>query len=84
MIKAEQRQFKRYETQQLLDYLILDEQGNSGAYSMGRTLDMSCNGLRLETSQPIKPDTRLRITVEVEMGQYPSEAFPNTNKITLY
>lgn len=66
MIKTEQRQFRRYETRQLLDYLVMDEQGNPGEYSMATTLDVSCDGLRLETVQPIEPNTTLKITMELE------------------
>ncbi len=66
MIQPEQRKFRRHEARHLLDYLIIDGDGNPGTYSMGRTLDVCVDGLRLETIQPLHTDTRLRITVGVE------------------
>ncbi len=66
MKQREQRKFIRYDSLHLLDYLVLDEDGNPGVYSMGRTIDVSIDGLKLETTTPFKADTRLRITVGIE------------------
>ena len=65
MTKREQRKFIRYDSLHLLDYLVLDKDGNPGTYSMGRTIDVSIDGLKLETTL-FKPDTRLLITVGIE------------------
>jgi hypothetical protein len=65
MTKREQRKFIRYDSLHLLDYLVLDEEGNPGTYSMGRTIDVSIDGLKLETTTLFKPDTRLLITVGI-------------------
>ncbi len=66
MKKREQRRFIRYDSLHLLDYLVLDEEGRPGQYSMGRTIDVSIDGLKLETAYPLQPDTRLLITVGIE------------------
>lgn len=66
MKKREQRRFIRYDSLHLLDYLVLDEEGRTGQYSMGRTIDVSVDGLKLETVYPLKPETRLLITVGLE------------------
>lgn len=66
MTKREQRKFIRYDSLHLLDYLVQDEEGNPGVYSMGRTIDVSVDGLKLETTTPLKTNTRLFITVGIE------------------
>jgi hypothetical protein len=66
MKEREQRKFIRYDSLHLLDYLVLDEEGNPGVYSMGRTIDVSVDGLKLETTTLFKADTRLLITIGIE------------------
>jgi phage terminase large subunit-like protein len=66
MKQREQRKFIRYDSLHLLDYLVLDEEGNPSTYSMGRTMDVSIDGIKLETTTPFKTDTRLLITVGIE------------------
>lgn len=66
MEQKEQRKFIRYDALHLLDYIVLDENGNTGDYSMGRTIDVSIDGLKLETSIRLKTNTRLLITVGLE------------------
>ena len=44
MTRAEHRKFIRYESLHLLDYLVIDDEGNPGVYSMGRTIDVSVDG----------------------------------------
>lgn len=66
MKTREQRKFIRYESLHLLDYLILAEDGQPGQYSMGRTIDVSVDGIKLETTSSLQPDTRLLITVGLE------------------
>ncbi|HBG19197.1 MAG: hypothetical protein A2X81_13660 [Desulfobacterales bacterium GWB2_56_26] len=66
MKKREQRKFIRYDSLHLLDYLVLDEEGRTGQYSMGRTIDVSIDGIKLETIYPLQPNTRLLITVGLE------------------
>jgi hypothetical protein len=66
MTNREQRKFIRHDSLHLLDYLVLDEEGNPGVYSMGRTIDVSLDGLKLETTTLFKADTRLLITIGIE------------------
>ncbi len=66
MRQREQRKFIRYDALHLLDYIVLDEEGNPGTYSMGRTIDVSIDGIKLETTTPFKADTQLLITVGIE------------------
>ncbi|MEK6201668.1 MAG: PilZ domain-containing protein [Desulfobulbaceae bacterium] len=66
MKSAEHRNFIRKNALHLLDYLVIDENGLQTTYSMGRTLDVSENGLKLETTQPISKGDTLLITVGVE------------------
>lgn len=61
---TEKRQYARHEAIHLLDYLVLDQgHEDTGRYSMGRTLDVSNNGLKMETAQPFPQGARLKITL---------------------
>lgn len=66
MKSTEHRHFIRKNALHLLDYLVIDQHGIQTTYSMGRTLDVSENGLKLETTQPISKGDTLLITVGVE------------------
>lgn len=66
MKTREQRKFIRYDALHLLDYTVLDENGETGDYSMGRTIDVSVDGIKLETNSPLKVNARLLITVGLE------------------
>ena len=66
MTPAEHRKFIRYDSLHLLDYLVIDDEGNPGVYSMGRTIDVSVDGLKLETAQPLNANTHLAVTVGIE------------------
>lgn len=66
METGEKRHFIRLDSLHLLDYLIIDQEGRQTTYSMGRTLDVSENGLKLETTQPIAQGDTLLITVGLE------------------
>lgn len=66
MTTAEHRKFIRYDSLHLLDYLVIDDEGNSGVYSMGRTIDVSVDGMKLETAQPLETNTLLSVTVGLE------------------
>lgn len=54
------------ESLNLLDYLVIDKQGMQTTHSMGRTLDISENGLRLETNAELCQGDTLLITVGLE------------------
>ncbi len=60
---GEKRQYARQDSQNLLNFLIYDREGRQTTYSMGKTLDVSENGLKLETRHPMHADDTLLITV---------------------
>ncbi|NNK94877.1 MAG: PilZ domain-containing protein [Desulfobacterales bacterium] len=66
MSHGEKRKFIRLDSLHLLDYIAIDESGARGQYSMGRTLDVSVNGLRMETAYALSKTDTLEITVGVE------------------
>lgn len=66
MRQNEKRRFIRYDSLHLLDYIVLDDEGQSGQYSMGRTIDVSLDGVKLETIYPLKEKTRLLLTIGLE------------------
>ena len=67
MAHGEKRKFIRWDAIHLLDYIVLDpEDGSEGRYSMGRTLDVSLNGIKMETSYELPLEAELEITVGIE------------------
>jgi len=66
MTQGEKRHFIRRESLHLLDYIVIDTNGISGRYSMGRTLDISENGIKLETSHLLDIGDTLVVTVGLE------------------
>lgn len=66
MTPAEKRKFIRLDTLHLLDYVIIDKDGNECGYSMARTLDVSINGIKMETVEQIPLDITLVITLGIE------------------
>lgn len=66
MKHPEHRKFIRYDALHLLDYLVLGEDGEAGIYSMGRTIDVCIDGIKLETIYPLNPATHLLITLGME------------------
>ena len=66
MTSTEKRKFIRLDSLHLLDYLIVDNEGNEGEYSMGRTLDVSINGITMETVKPVSMGVNLVLTLGIE------------------
>lgn len=66
MTPAEKRKFIRLDALHLLDYLLVDDQGFEGDYSMGRTLDVSINGIKMETIKEIPKSGSIIITLGIE------------------
>lgn len=60
---TERRQFIRPESLNLLDYLVVDEQGRQGEYSMARTLNVSKGGILMETHMPLPQGQQVMITL---------------------
>ena len=65
-MSIERRRFVRPEGTNLLDYLVIDEQGRQGEYSMGRTLNVSKGGILMETHIPLPLGQQVMITLGLE------------------
>ena len=63
MGRTERRKYIRPEALNLLDYLVVDDQGKQGDYSMGRTLNVSKGGILMETHIPLPQGQRVMITL---------------------
>jgi c-di-GMP-binding flagellar brake protein YcgR len=59
----ERRRYIRPEALNLLDYLVVDEQGRQGEYSMARTLNVSKGGILMETHIPLPQGQQVMITL---------------------
>lgn len=66
MTPAEKRKFIRLDSLHLLDYLVVDIDGVERDYSMARTLDVSINGIKIETLSEIPINASLVITLGIE------------------
>lgn len=66
MKKLEKRKFIRFDSLHLLDFIVLDEAGKPGLYSMGRTIDVSIDGIKIETVISLKINTRLLLTIGLQ------------------
>ena len=60
---VERRRFVRPEALNLLDYLVIDEQGRQGEYAMARTLNVSMGGILMETHIPLSVGQNVMITL---------------------
>ncbi len=63
MSDRERRRFERKESLNLLDNIVLGDTGEMVAHEMGRTINISENGLMLETHVALKPKHLLVITI---------------------
>jgi c-di-GMP-binding flagellar brake protein YcgR len=66
IMTTERRRFIRPESLNLLDYLVVDDQGRQGEYSMGRTLNVSEGGILMETHIPLPIGQQVMITLGLE------------------
>ncbi len=62
----ERRQAERRYALKFLDYEILSSQGEVTGRGLARTLNVSENGLRLETGQFFEPEQKLRLTLSLD------------------
>lgn len=60
MGETDRRHMKRQESMNFIDYVILGEKGGRG---LARTLNLSQDGLLLETTRPLEPGQDLLLTV---------------------
>ena len=66
MAHGEKRKFDRWDSSHLLNYIILDQDGTRGRYGMARTLDVSLNGIRMESTELLSGEDKVEITLGVE------------------
>jgi c-di-GMP-binding flagellar brake protein YcgR len=60
------RRFKRYDTVNLLDNIVLGKKGEPVAHVMGRTLNISETGLLFESHLHYEPEQMLVVTIALE------------------
>ena len=66
MADNERRKYKRKDTLNLLDFVVLDKNGRQVDQAMGRTLNASESGILLETTIPLKTDQIISVTIGLE------------------
>ena len=66
MPHGEKRKFDRWDSSHLLNYIILDQDGTRGHYAMGLTLDVSLNGIRMESVEQLPNEAKIEVTLGVE------------------
>ena len=62
----EQRKFIRHDVRHLIDFSTTDSRGERTSLQMGRVLDMSLGGLKIEIPIDLEVKTRLEITAGIE------------------
>lgn len=60
---ADKRKFIRPDSLNLLDYLLVDQQGCASGYNMARTLNISIGGILMETHLPLDVGQHVIITL---------------------
>ena len=66
MVDTDRRRHERKHSFNLVNYVLLDEQGNRISRGMGRTRNLSERGFQLETHDPLHQGQLLLITVGLE------------------
>ncbi len=61
----ELRKFARYPSENLIDYTPLDHKGNMQPWELSKTLDISLDGLQIETRSPLKNNTLLHMIMSL-------------------
>lgn len=65
-MNSERRKNVRPESLNLLDFVVVDEQGRQGEYAMARTLNVSRGGILMETHLPLQKGQQVMITLELK------------------
>ena len=65
-MNSERRKNDRLESLHLLDFVVVDEYGQHGDYTMGRTLNVSRGGILMETHLEMKEGQEVVITMELQ------------------
>ena len=66
MADEDRRKFERKNTLNLLDFVVLDENGRQVDQAMGRTLNASESGILLETTIPLETEQIVLLTIGFE------------------
>ena len=66
MKKEDKRRQERYDTLNLLSYVCLDSDGKEWQQGMGRTLNVSERGIKLETHEPIETKYIVLLSIGLE------------------
>ncbi len=66
MDNLKRRKYWREDSLNLIDYVILDQDGNPISRRMGRTLNVSEGGCLLETHIPLEQGQTIRLTVALD------------------
>lgn len=66
MVESKRRRHERRTSLNLVDYVVLDEEGHFITRGMGRTRNVSEGGLLLETHGPLTQDQTVLVTVGLE------------------
>jgi hypothetical protein len=66
MTDEERRKYKRKDTLNLLDFVVLDKDGRQIDQAMGRTLNVSESGILLETTIPLASEQIIVLTIGIE------------------
>ena len=65
-MSKERRSAARFDSKNLISYISLDKNNHKSGQGMGRTLNISENGIMLETHVPIDPDGSMSLTIGLE------------------
>ena len=65
-MKKERRSASRFDSENLISYICLDKDRQESCQGMGRTLNISENGILLETHLPIDPNGSMSLTIALE------------------
>ncbi len=60
------RKYKRIDSKNLLNYSCLDRDGSEAVRGMGRTMDISRNGILLETHISVEAFDKISLTIGLE------------------
>lgn len=66
MEKENQRSSERFESLNLLSYVSMDSDGKEWNQGMGRTLNISETGIKLETHEPIETQYVVLLSIGIE------------------
>ncbi len=65
-MSKERRSAARLDSKNLISYISLDKNNHKSGQGMGRTLNISENGILLETYVPVDPDGSISLTMGLE------------------